>query len=48
MGFVLIVATVLGAVIVQDKGVEDLVTTVRQNASRLWLRFPSQRTDIRS
>ena len=48
VSFVLIVATVLGAVIVQDKGVEDLVTTVRQNASRLRLRLPSRRTDIRS
>jgi len=35
LSFALIVATVLGAVIVQDKGVEDLALTVRRSAGRL-------------
>ena len=35
LSFVLIVATVLGAVIVQDKGVEDLARTVRRSAGQL-------------
>jgi membrane protein len=35
LSFVLIVATVLGAVIVQDKGVEDLVLTLRRSVRRL-------------
>jgi len=36
LGFVLIVATVLGAVIVQDEGVEGLVLAVRRRVASLF------------
>jgi len=51
VSFVLIVATVLGAVIVRDRGVQDLVRTVRRSAGRLrGTAEPDsgQRTDLRS
>ena len=50
LSFVLIVATVLGAVIVQDRGVEDLVAPCEQRGTAAGTAEPDsgQRTDLRS